>query len=134
MKEIRFTIETEGNPMPKIKLTKRQQWMPRAQKYAIYKARVRNAFFDALDKAMKKQAELNTARCGKPLITEKAKCRMDLQIHFASHASPDPESVFGAIADALFFNDKYLAGSFDFDHPRSKQAKGKVDVLLTISE
>ena len=64
----------------------------------------------------------------KPLtIPEGFKARMDLKIWWRNDAHGDPENVFGSIADALFKNDKNLAGSFDFE-----EKKGRGVVYVTI--
>ena len=70
---------------------------------------------------------------GKPFGTRKdLKGRMDIVIYWRNDVHADPENVFGSIADALFFQDKYLTGSFDFSEEMSESAR--VEVLVTIFE
>ncbi|HXJ42031.1 MAG TPA: hypothetical protein VNH18_22330 [Bryobacteraceae bacterium] len=66
---------------------------------------------------------------GKP-IPGSAPAQMTMEIHWANEKHADPESVFGSLADALFENDKHVAGSFTFVHAEDK--KGKVEVMITI--
>ncbi len=111
-----FKVPSEyKNPLPKLKMTGRQHWMPQARRYVAYKADLVAAFFDSLpDIPWKRECALNAATGEKP-ITIGHKARMDIFITWASGAHGDPENIFGAIADALFQNDKMLAGSMDFD-------------------
>lgn len=63
-----------------------------------------------------------------PLTTSRNNpARMDIQIEFASDVRPDPDNVFKGIADALFENDKYLSGSFDYSYAK----EGRVLVKIT---
>jgi hypothetical protein len=55
---------------------------------------------------------------------------MTIEIAWANEKHADAESVFGLIADALFVNDKHVAGSFSFVHAEDK--KGKVEVMIKI--
>lgn len=137
--------DIKGNPLPKLKMTGKQSWTPKARKYANYKRYIRAKFWDELqvylnDKETKKNPDLlELCRSGiidaigsldKPINLPKgAKCKMDITIYWKDGTHGDPENIFGAIADALFENDKYLAGSFDFS-PVNKGA-GKVLVNIT---
>jgi len=67
---------------------------------------------------------------GKPITLDKdAKARMDIKIYWNSKVHGDPENIFGSVADALFKNDKNLAGSFDFEY--SKDGTARVEVKIT---
>jgi len=121
----------EGNPIPKAKLTRGQQWGAQAQRYAAWKHYVQEAYVAKLrhDLAIDEwnEADRNLYKHGKPVAADNA--RMDLMIYWGSEHHGDPENIFGAIADALFINDKHLAGSFDFTHTPEK--KGRVEVKIT---
>ena len=140
MVEIRFTIEgnnkdRRGNPTPKLKKTRGQQWTPEAKNYVAWKLYVQTALVEELSRRSApaaREAARNIALLGKPLCLGDRKARMDIKIMWGSGNHGDPENIFGSIADALFYNDKHLAGSFDFDY--SKERRGSVDILLTISE
>jgi len=135
----------DGNPLPKLKMTGKQCWTPKARKYADYKRHVRNAFWNKLQEYLAGKSQLKNkdllelCRSGiidaigtadKPINLPKgAKCKMDITIYWKDGTHCDPENIFGAIADALFENDKYLAGSFDFS-PANTGA-GKVLVNIT---
>lgn len=140
--KIRFTIpgnqeNPDGNPIPKAKLTKGQQWGEKAQRYAAWKQYVQGIaqpyiIAAAIDMPAVKwdgKKYRNAGRYTKP-ITLKDNLRMDLMIYFADEHHADPESIFGSIADALFLDDKHLAGSIEFTHAPDK--KGKTEVTLTL--
>lgn len=136
---IKFSIsgnadDREGNPMPKLKMTGRQQWTPRARKYGRWKEYVVVSLIEhlqTLDPQIARQCARNYAACGKPLILGDRRATMDIVITWKDGHHGDPENIFGSIADALFHNDKYLSGSFTF---RDEHGKGQVDVAITISE
>lgn len=50
----------------------------------------------------------------KPIELGKAKTYLHTMIYFANEARPDPDNVQKGIANALFQNDKNVAGSYDF--------------------
>lgn len=139
MIEIRFTIKGthEGpgnNAIPKLKQTGRQHWTPAARRYVKWKEHCVVALIDALSKrspAAAREAAKNYALLGKPLVLATRRARMDIVIVWSDGHHGDPENIFGSIADALFHNDKYLSGSFDF---KDEPGEGQVDILLTISE
>lgn len=121
---IEFTIP--GDPVPKAKLTRGQQWTEKAQNYAGYKKHVQQCIQPALialavdlreqDKKKLQKGE----RYLKP-ISINQKMGMSLFIHFRDEQHGDPENIFGTIADALFVQDKHLAiTGVDFDHDASK--------------
>ena len=125
MKKIKFTIKGNhqdpiGNPLPKIKKTRNSYWTKEAQRYAAWKIYVQVHFLDAAYPklptvefdAMKRRV----ASGGKPIaLPLGTKAQMEIRISWKNGAHADPENVFGSIADALFENDKSLAGSFDFE-------------------
>jgi len=105
-----------GNPLPKIRKTFRQRHTPEVARYIEWKEWVRAACLDGLGK--KGERELITPKTfasGKLLDTGKEPAFMRIMIFFAAKgAHPDPENVFGSIADALFVNDNLLSGAFSF--------------------
>lgn len=124
--------DPEGNPMPKIKLTKGQQWTSRAQEYARYKDHVRAALMDAFkNTAIYPMIVRNIGVKGKPLTTTRdQKGTMRIFIRWASDIRGDSEGIFGAIADALFTQDKYLVGAFDYEYAHDR--RGSVEVVITL--
>lgn len=140
MIEIAFTLhgnheDRNGNPLPKLRMTGPQQWRPEAKRYAAWKTFVQIALVEELNRRhppAAREAAKNIALLGKPLALGDRGARMDLKIRWRNGAHGDPENIFGSIADALFYNDKHLAGSFEFEY--SSEGKGSVDILLTISE
>ena len=140
---IEFTIvgnpkDEKGNAVPKLKMTGRQHWTDKAQAYVAWKKHVTCAFFKGLaDNSGMGDVDVKAIRefvdnlaVIKPLITEKQKVRMDIFIRWKDHTHGDPENIFGSIADAIFKQDKYLAGSFDF--VEEPTGAGEVDVKITL--
>jgi len=122
------------NPLPKLKMTGKQHWMPKAQEYVKWKGWVVAAYFDAkFPNAVIEREDFGEAHdlmSGKPISLGKdKKARMDIMIHWASKVHGDPENIFGSIADALFHNDKNLAGSFDYEY--SSDGTAWVEVTIT---
>lgn len=135
-----FTIhgnETDpnGNARPKLKKTGKQFWTPEAQRYEKWKQHVKAHFLKPLIDAGKISSKefkaiLYVLR-DKPLDLANRRARMDIKIYWADNAHGDPENIFGSIADALFKNDKNLAGSFDYELDRGK---GRVEAIITIHD
>ena len=140
MIQIKFSIhgnheDKHGNPIPKARFTRAQHFAGFADRYREYLEYVRGIFHDAVytsDGRLKRKdlEEYLTPLDGKPLSTGKIKCRMEIFITWANETHGDPENIFGAIADALFKNDKYLAVVADFDGRVGRG--GRVDALITI--
>lgn len=131
--EITFTIygtpEGDNHALPKLKMTGRQHWTDKAQRYVAWKNFVEQEFQKAA-----KQKDLRDPRefkestehaivalypraiTGKKAITIQpgAYCHMAIFCNFKNKKHADPENIFGSIADALFHNDARLRGSFDF--------------------
>lgn len=131
---ISFTIagnhaDPEGNPIPKAKLTRGQQWTPKAQSYAAWKLYVAAAyrkggyFFFPPYRVLSTTDKLIA-------LQPKQEARMDLKIWWANEHHPDPENVFGSIADALFENDKHLSGSFEAKHDPEKKGRVEVNIMI----
>lgn len=139
MRIIKFTIhgnesEPDGNPRPKIKKTKRQQWTPQAQRYVAWKKHVVDSMKKQADKTMRQKMVNNIALYGKPIALsgkgKKAEAVMEINIYWKNQAHPDAENVFGSIADSIFTQDKKLDGAFVAQ--TAEDQKGKVDVTILI--
>lgn len=101
-----------GNPIGYTRTTQGSKWSPNYARYCAWKEYVVAAF----DRAA------NTATWeGKP-IKSKEKMYLHTFMFFANKKHPDPDNVAKGVADALFQNDKLVAGSYDFsfdkDNPR----------------
>lgn len=130
--KIQFTIfgnqeNPNGNPIPKLKMTGRQQWTPQAQRYAAWKKYVQLTFLDGNFKQEYTKRFFNNHQ--KP-IGGTPNAHMDLKIEWANGKHADPESVFGSIADALFENDNNLDGSFVAK--MALDGIGKVEISISI--
>jgi hypothetical protein len=131
---IKFSVlgnqdDPHANPIPKIKKTFRQRWTPEAQRYARWKEYVQAAAQPALIAALHDLKPDQKAPDHQRLKAV-PKARMDIKIYWANERHADPESVFGSIADAIFSDDKHLAGKITFIHAPDK--RGKVDVTIQI--
>lgn len=133
---VAFTVfgnpdDRNGNPLPKLKMTGKQHWTPRAKRYVAYKAQVERAFLGALSKEELEEANRNIVKYDRAIVIPKGvKAYMSIMCTWKNEAHPDAENVFGAIADALFFNDKKLTGAFDF--MEKPGAYGSVEVIIKI--
>lgn len=131
---ISFTIrgnhENEnGNPLPKKRFTRRQQWTDPAESYHQYLDYVRAEFLEEFTKPKHKVLRKYLSLSGrKPLDTGDRKCRMRIRIEWGTNGHGDPENIFGAIADAIFENDKFLAGEFDFEQKPTGKGRVHVDI------
>lgn len=138
---INFTIygnqeDAGGNPIPKARKTLRQQWTPEAKRYAEWKNHVVKSYLGHLNQRGEYKAidiaNVAILHHGKPIILlNDQKAQMDIRIFWKNGAHGDPENVFGSIADALFFNDKNLDGSFE--SARAPDGKGRVEAEISIN-
>ena len=122
-----------GNPLPKIKKTYRQQWTPEARRYSGWKCYVQEAFLHSLLK-IDFNLHIRYQRVFKKPIKlyEGEKASMDIRIFWKDDKHGDPENIFGSIADALFYNDKYLDGSFKSEMAGDKKAR--VEIIIAIND
>lgn len=114
---MKFTVygnqeNPKGNPIGYHRTTQGSYWNEGSRRYKAWKDFVVAAFDRSTGSA---------TLSGKPLkMREKVYLRT--MIYFANNARPDPDNVQKGIADALFENDKNVAGSYDFavdkDRPR----------------
>lgn len=130
-----FTVEgnpkdPKGNAVPKLKMTGRQHWTPKAQNYVAWKKTVASACSRELDRLGVYADWYDRFAEVKPIQTGKEKIRMDIMIRWKNHAHGDPENIYGSLADAIFKQDKYLAGSFDFEEKPT--GAGEVEIKITI--
>lgn len=123
--------DPEGNPIPYVRSTQGALWRPNARRYSAWKGYVQKSLIiaDFKDDAVV-QIRNNMLRLGKPFEIGNRKARMDLIIHWKNNAHGDPDNIFKGIADALFWNDKNLDGSFE--SRLSQNNKGRVEVTLLI--
>lgn len=140
--KITFTIKGNhedpiGNPLPKIKKTRNSYWTPEAQRYNQWKRYVQMQYLEGaypkLPAVEYDAAKRRIASGKKPIaLPAGAKAHMRIHISWKNGAHGDPENVFGSIADALFENDKNLAGSFDFEP--DGDGIGRAEVHIAISK
>jgi hypothetical protein len=123
--------DPQGNPVPKIKKTANQYWTKEAQLYKNWKNYVAWMLIDQMPEQLAIPFKKNLLRNGKP-IAGTPDARMDIMIYWANERHADAESIYGSIADAIFSNDKHLAGGMRYTHAKDK--KGKVEVAITINE
>ncbi len=137
MKQFSFTIEGNqddrlGNAIPKIRKTYRQQWTPEAQRYTAWKGYVQEAFLRSLVDIDFRVHIRFQRLVKKPIkLAEGEKAVMDIRIFWKDETHGDPENIFGSITDALFYNDKYLDGSFKSE--LAKDGKGRVEIIINLN-
>lgn len=123
----------ECNPKPKIRKTFRQRWTPEVLEYIQWKEHIIASFWRAFESHSDRYDHLFgsvLSRLAKPVVTARQRCRMDIVIYWRGHSHGDPENIFGSIADALFSNDKYLAGSFDYKQSGDDIAKVFISIKI----
>lgn len=111
-------------------MTGKQHWTEKAQNYVAWKSHVLAACIDAAKGTDFEPMVIRTIGIHGKAFDSKLDfpIRMDIMIHWKNNAHADPENVFGSIADALFKQDKYVKGSFDFVH----DGRGMVEVSITL--
>lgn len=139
MKTIKFTIKgnqenPNGNPIPYLRTTQASQWTDKAVRYQEWKGYVVGAYIKALEKIEKKERQAFEKYTDltklKPIKNTGEKIHMQLQITWMNKAHADCDNVFKGIADALFTNDKFLVGEFDYEYG-DKGVAGQVVVTIT---
>ncbi len=131
MQTLSFTVHgnqqnPKGNPLGYHRTTQASKWGKAHQKYVAWKSYVQQAFnFQCVYVASK------TSMAFQPICLEPGqKAYLDIMIHYANDLRSDPDNVQKGIADALFVNDKNVAGSYDFDTASDKA--GSVEVIVRI--
>lgn len=123
--------DRHGNAIPKIRKTYRQQWTPEAQRYTAWKVFVQDEFLRSLLHTDYIVCARSLRTVKKPIqLGKNEKANMDIRIFWKDDTHGDPENIFGSIADALFYNDKHLDGSFKSE--LAKDGKGRVEIIITI--
>jgi len=143
MIEISFIIkgnhkDPAGNPFPKLKMTGKQHWTAKAREYVKWKEHVVAALIDEISRINKRAAQdaaRNYAALKKPLVLGNRYAEMHIRIKWKNGAHGDPENIFGSIADALFYNDKNLYGSFlPAEEGEIDSVGAAVAVIIKVSE
>lgn len=137
MKKIIFIIKgnqenPNGNPIPYLRTTQASQWTDKAVRYQEWKGYVVGEYIKALEKIenrkeLEKYHDLSKL---KPIANTGEKIHMRLQITWGNKAHADSDNVFKGIADALFINDKFLVGEFDYEYGE-KGAGGQVKITIS---
>lgn len=125
MKSIKFTIRgnqenTYGNPIPYLRTTQKSQWTDKAKRYQEWKGYVVANFIDCIqgmsNEKRKEYADVVNLVDRKPIKKSKEKIAVIAHFVFIDDTHADCDNLFKGIADALFMNDKYVIGSFDFSY------------------
>lgn len=130
-----------GNPIPYERSTQRTFWNQRDRRYHAWKDYVRGFCWEAINKLQGEPMIIDDTELAlkfrkfdpgaKPLQL-KRKCHMHILATYKHNAHADTDNVWKGIADALFKNDKNVAGSFDFEVV--DRCTPKVEVTITIPE
>lgn len=124
LEEFRFVItgnhyQKKGNPIPYFRQTQRSKWSSQAKRYHAWQNFVRVL--------ARSKTKINFNKQSKA----KEKVYMMIDIYFANKKHGDPDNIFKGIADSLFGDDKYVAGSFDFDYDKENP---RVEVALLFTK
>lgn len=135
MRSIHFSIignqeDKTGNPIPYMRSTQGGQWKPNVMRYNQWKGHIVASYLDALGEIKKIDradfGEMHDLIQRKPIKASKEKIYMNIMITFKDKTHADGDNIFKGVADALFMNDKYVAGSFDYQYGDV----GRIDVEI----
>lgn len=111
----KFTIygnqeDVKGNPIPYFRQTQRSaRFNKNAIRYHHWKDYVRTAFNEAVGSFTVSQ---------NILLEVPVKAYLHTKIYYANKKHADSDNVQKGIKDALFSNDKMVAGTYDFDYDK----------------
>lgn len=115
--------DPQGNPIGYHRTTQGSYWNAGSKRYKAWKDYVAACYERSMPSQRRSTASINQ----KP-IASKEKHYLRTMIYFANNARPDPDNVQKGIADALFQNDKNVAGSYDFAFDKERP---RVEVQIT---
>lgn len=135
--QIRFKIEgnpfdPKGNPIPYTRTTQRSKGIsPRYAKYMQWVGFVQQEFCKANpDATGMGKYTLNLFRHKKPiLLPPELMASVDIKIQWANRKGGDGDNVLKGILDALFVQDKWVKGSYDW--AVDTEHGGAVEVKIT---
>ena len=111
--------DIKGNPIPYHRTTQGSFWNKGSKRYSAWKNYVVKAY----------REQTGTRDNGKkPIEKSDDKVRMDATIYFKNRTHADSDNIFKGVADALFQNDKYVAGSFDFFYDK-ENPRVEIEIL-----
>lgn len=111
---MKFTIignqeDDKGNPIPYHRSTQGGQWKPAVRRYHAWKDHVVSAYCEASGVKLYDR---------KPIPKQAGKIYVDIKIFYKDKTHADSDNIAKGINDALFENDKYVAGSYDFEYDK----------------
>ena len=110
----------KGNPLGYHRTTQGSYWNDASKRYHQWKNYVADAYCTAVG--------IRYWQNEKPIVSNKNKVYLHTKIFFANDSRSDPDNVQKGIADALFKNDKYVVGSYDF-HFDKENPRVEVEIL-----
>ncbi len=140
---IKFTIHgnheyLDGNPIPFERAVK-GHWRERSSRYMNWQAYVRQQFYtqhrDILsqlfdDTNVPAKRKLTQAFLMKPFKHFGTRIHVHSRIYFANKTHGDSDNIQKGIVDALFVEDKYVAGSYDFEYSVDKKGRVEVEIII----
>ena len=118
MSVINFTIL--GHPVPYLRMTQREVWLMKLSEHKVRDTHL--AKWKAIKRYLDWKDKVRViALCAKKNLKDnpKSKTYMNITIFFRNKKHGDPDNIWKGIADALFKNDKYVAGCFDFSYDKN---------------
>ena len=101
-------LDDKGNALPYTRTTQRAKYSAKYARYQGWKDYVRMCF-----------EEYTGIACNPYQMLEvPVKAYLHTRIYFANKKHADPDNVQKGIEDAIFKNDKYVAGTYDFDYDK----------------
>lgn len=114
MNPISFFVETPYNPIPYKRTTQRAKYSDEYKRYQSYKNLVISQFIR------------KTGKHPHNVLKSSNKYRIDVFITYCDKRHGDSDNIAKGINDALFKNDKLVAGSYDFAYGET----GRVDIEI----
>lgn len=127
---VEFTIDCHGqNAVPYLRMTQGQTRLVKARNL---KSKSLQKLVDRIRRYMDWKTYVlmtfkNAARQQGMILNTKEKNYVDIMIWYANKKHADSDNVIKGILDAIFDNDKYVAGSFDFDYDKDRP---RVEVII----
>ncbi len=123
-KKYLFTVSSgDKNPVPYKRTTQRQKFKDvEYQKYQVWKTKVISAFADKFKKLPHN------------IFSKDEKYYVNIKAFYKDRTHGDTDNIAKGINDAIFqkpLNDKYIAGSYDFDYDKSNP-RVEVEILEKI--
>ncbi len=114
---MRINFSVPGDPVPYLRMTQGQVKLMRIPDHKLRPAGLKVK--QRIRRYLNYKAAVGSLACGHDIDTSpRGKVYLNVMIHFGSHKHGDPENIRKGIQDAIYDQDKMVAGNVDFDYDR----------------